>query len=97
MYAQVVRAQFQPGKADEAVAIFRDSVFPAVRQRQGFKAVYFLVDREANRGTAFALYETKEDVESLVTSGFFQEQAAKFEGVFAAPPEREVYEIAAQA
>ena len=96
MHAQVVRIQIQPGKADEAIAIFRDTVAPAARQQKGFKNSYLLVDRSTNRGMGFSLWESEADVVALAESGFYQEQVAKFAAVFAGPPEREVYEVEAQ-
>ena len=97
MHAQVVRVQVQPGKADEAIAIFKDTVMPAARQQKGFKDAYLLVDRSTNRGIGFSLWESEADVAAMATSGFYQEQVAKFAAVFAGPPEREVYEVAVQA
>jgi quinol monooxygenase YgiN len=97
MYAQLVRIKIQRGKAEEAAGIFKSLVLPAAKEREGFQKGYFLVDREGSRATAFAAYDTREHLESLVSSGFFQEQAAKFEGILDGPPEREVYEVAASA
>ena len=97
MHAQVVRIQVQPGKADEAIAIFKDVVIPAARQQKGFKDAYLLIDRSTNKGIGFSLWENEADVAALATSGFYQEQVAKFGAVFAGPPEREVYEVAVQA
>ena len=97
MYAQVVRIQIQPGKIDEAISIFRDSVAPAAREQSGFKSAYLLIDHETNRGMGFSLWETEADVAALATRGFYQEQIGKFAAVFAGPPEREVYEVAVQA
>ena len=97
MHSQVVRAKIQPGKIDEAVAIFRDSVAPAARQEKGFKNSYFLVDRSANKVIGFSLWESEADVAALAESGFYQEQVAKFAAVFAGPPEREVCEVLVQA
>ncbi len=97
MHAQVVRIQIQPGKVDEAVDIFKNGVLPAVREQKGFKSAYLLLDREANRGMGFSLWETEADLAAIASSGFYQEQIAKFAAVFAAPPEREVYEVASQA
>ncbi len=96
MFAQVVRVQVQPGKTDEAIAIFKDSVMPAAQQQKGFRNGYLLVDRSANRGIGISLWETEADVVALATSGFYQEQVAKFAAVFAGPPEREVYEVGVQ-
>ena len=94
MYAQVVRVQLQSGNVDEAVSIFRDSVLPAAQQQQGFTNAYLLIDRQANRGMGVSLWETEANVAALASSGFYQEQIAKLAAVFAAPPEREVYEVA---
>ncbi len=96
MFAQLVRVKVQPGKVDEAIAIFNDSVIPAAKQQKGFRNAYLLVDRSANRGIGLSLWETEADVAALATSGFYQEQVAKFAVVFAGPPEREVYEVGAQ-
>ena len=97
MHAQVVRVQIQPGKADEAVAIWKDSVMVAARRQKGFKNAYLLVDRSTNRGIGFSLWESEADLAAIAESGFYQEQIAKFASVFAGPPEREVYEVAGQA
>lgn len=95
MYAQVVRVQIQPGKADEAITIFKEAILPAVQSRDGLKQVNMLVDRENNRGIGFTLWETKAQVDELASSGFFQEQVGKLATLLAGPPEREVYEVAA--
>ena len=97
MHAQLVRIQVQPGKADEAIAIWKDQVAPAVRQQGGFKNAYLLVDRSTNKGIGLSLWESEANITALQDSGFYQEQIAKFSAVFAGPPEREQYEVAAQA
>ena len=95
MFSQIVRVKIQPGRVDEAIAIFKDSVLPAAQQQTGFKNAYMLVDRSANRGIGLSLWETEADVAALATSGFYQEQIAKFAALFDGPPEREVYEVGA--
>lgn len=97
MYVQVTRAQYQPGKVDEALAIIRDSVLPAARQQKGFKNAYWAIDRETSKGVGISLWETRADVDALVTSGFYQEQVARVGPLLVGAPEREVYEVAAQA
>jgi len=97
MFAQAVRFQLKPGMVDEATEIFKSSVLPAVQQQQGFKRVHLLVDEENNRGIGLSYWETRADVDAIASSGFYQEQIAKFAAVFAGPPEREVYEIRAEA
>ncbi len=95
MHAQVVRIKLQPGKADQAAEIFNSSVLPAVKGREGFKVAYFLLDREGDEAIGFSAYDTKEQLEAVISSGFFQEQVAKLADVVAGPPDRKVYEVAA--
>ena len=97
MYAQISRVQIQPGKLDEAIGIFTNSVLPLVSQQKGFKTVYLFVDRSEDRVIVTNLWETEADVAALLESGFYQEQVAKFASIFADPPERGVYEVAAVA
>ena len=97
MHAQLVNIQVQPGKVEEAVEIYKESVLPAARGQQGFKDAYLLVDREGNRAVAFSVWETEADLANVASSGFYQEQVAKIAGVLATPPERNVYEVAVQA
>ena len=94
MYSQLVRFQVQPGKVEEVIATFRDSVLPAARQQKGFKDAYLLVDRSTNKGVGLSLWESEADLAALMESGFYQEQVAKLAAAFAGPPEREVYEVA---
>ena len=95
MYAQISRVQIQPRKMDEAIGIFTDSVLPLVRQQKGFETFYLFVDRSTDRVIVTNLWETEADVAALLESGFYQEQVAKFASIFASPPERGVYEVAA--
>ncbi len=96
MYAQVSRVQLLPGTADDWIAITRDSILPAARKVKGFRTAYLLIDRKTNRGIGISFWETEADVAAVATSGFYQEQAAKWTACLAAPPEREVYEVAIQ-
>ena len=96
MYSQVVRANIQPGKLDEGIAIFRDSVAPAVRARSGLQSARLLVDREGNKIIGISFWDNETDVAALLSSGFYQEQVAKFAALFAGPPEREMYEVAVE-
>ena len=96
MFSQVVRANIQPGKMDEGIALFRDSVLPAVRGQSGLQSVRLLVDREGNKIIGISFWDSEADVAGLMSSGFYQEQVAKFAAVFAGPPEREAYEVAVE-
>jgi heme-degrading monooxygenase HmoA len=97
MYARIATVQIQPGKLDEAIRIFRDSVVPAARQQKGFKSIVLLTDRNTGKGISIGTWETEADMIANEASGYLQEQFAKFSSVFAAPPVREHFEVSVQA
>ena len=97
MYARVVIIQTIPGKMDEAIGIYRDSVVPASKQQKGWKGNYLLTDRKTGKGISIGLWQTEADMTAGETSGYYQQQLAKFKDIFGAPPLREAYEISVQA
>jgi hypothetical protein len=62
MYARVTIVQVLPGKMDEAIGIFRDSVVPAANLQKGHKGHYLLTDRQNNKGISISLWETEADM-----------------------------------
>ncbi len=97
MYARVTITQMLPGKTDEAIGIFRDSVVPAAKQQKGNIGSYLLTDRKTGKGISIAFWETEADMTASETVGYYQQQLAKFKDLFGAPPVREVYEVSVQA
>ena len=95
MHAQVSSVTLKPGKADDWLAITRDSILPAAKKRQGFVNAIILIDREKNRGIGISFWETAEDADAIATSGFYQEQVAKA-ALCLAGWERQVLEVAIQ-
>lgn len=96
MHARVVTVQIQPDKTDEAISIYRDSVVPAGKQQKGFKGALLLADPNTGKAISVTLWETEADMKAGETSGYYQEQIAKFAGVFARPPVREHYDVSVQ-
>ena len=92
-HARVITAQVQPGKIDEAIRVFRDSVLPVTGQQQGARQLLLLADRKANRCVVVGIWESEQAMAASETSGYFQLQAAKFDHIFAAPPTRENYDV----
>ena len=93
MQARTLTTQLKPGKTGEAIQIFRDSVVPVAREQKGFKGVLLLTDSTKDTAMVVTLWETEADMKAGETSGYFQEQLAKFAQVLAGPPARDVYEI----
>ena len=93
MNARVVTIQLHPGKTEEAVRIYRDSIVSAAKQQQGFKGALLLTDPTTGKGISISLWETEADLKAGETSGYYQEQIAKLGQVLAFPPTREGYEV----
>jgi len=96
MHARVSTVQIQPGKTDEAISIYRDSVVPVGKQQKGFKGALLLADPNTGKAISVTLWETEADMKAGETSGYYQEQIAKFASVFAGPPVGEHYEVSVQ-
>jgi heme-degrading monooxygenase HmoA len=94
MFARVTRGRFQSGSADEAAAIYRDSIVPAARQQNGFQSATLLIDRAANEFISITQWASREDIEASEQNGFYAEQVAKVRPFFAGAPERSVCEVA---
>ncbi len=90
MYARVTTRQIEPGKIDEAIGIYRDTVVPAVRQQQGSKGGLVMTDRSAGKVMAISLWETEADLRAYEPSGA---PDALSQGA----PVREVYEVGVEA
>ena len=96
MYARVITSQLQPGKTDEAIALWRDSVAPSLKQTTGFKGAYLVGDRDTGKGVIITLWETEADAIAVDSSGQYQQTIALFAALLAAPPTREQYEVLLQ-
>jgi len=94
MYARVFNSNLVPGKADEAVAVWRDKVAPVAKQSKGFKGAYLVGNRETGKGITITLWETMEDADAMNAS--LPQSLAFFEGLFAEPPTLETYEVLLQ-
>ena len=96
MYARIVTGQYQPGKIDEGLQIYLNSVLPAARQQPGYKGALGLGDRTTGKAIAIGLRETAADMQATETSGYLQEQFAKVMPLLAGAPTVEVYEVSIQ-
>jgi heme-degrading monooxygenase HmoA len=93
MYARLTFCLVQPGKLDEAIKVYRDSIVPAAKKQKGFKAIYMLTDRSTGKGISIAMWDTEANMTAGEASGYYREQVAKETPFFAAPPTMERYEV----
>lgn len=95
MKAKVVTSQFQPGKMDEAIGIYRDSLIPALQQQKGFKGLLFLTDRTTSKSVSVIMWETEPNMTAGESNVYVRQQFDKFADIVGAPP-LEQYEVSLQ-
>ena len=97
MYASVSTAKVQPGKLEEFISTWRESVLPLVKSFPGFRNIYVLTDTGSNKGIIIAFYETKDDAERTQSSGDYQKAVEKVAGtIIMESVVREGYEVSIQ-
>jgi len=93
MFSRVMTGLVKPGKMDELVNIYRDSVAPAAKEQKGFKNAILLTDPDTGKYISISVWETEADMKAGEASGYLQEQVAKAGPTLAGPPVREAFEV----
>ncbi len=96
MYARVTLVSLKVDSADEATRIFQEDVLPILRKQQGFRGATLLADPLSGKGMSLSFWEHEADLEATEANGLYQDQLAKFQPLFSAPPEREMYQVRVQ-
>lgn len=78
----------------DAIAIFKESVLPAVRSEEGYLGCYVLLSEEG-KVLILSFWESNEAARATRVSGFYQEQIDKFTDlvVYRQAPGREAYDV----
>jgi heme-degrading monooxygenase HmoA len=95
MFARVTTLQLQPGKLDEFLRIFQDSIAPVAAAQPGFGGITMMTDPSVGKIMAVGLWETRADLVAG-ESGNYDEQLAGVRYLLAGPPLREAYEVSIQ-
>jgi heme-degrading monooxygenase HmoA len=74
VFSRGVRFRFDPGKLDGALAYFRETVVPQIKQQKGFRAVIAAVDRQQGRGVISTVWQTVADRQASDTGLASQRQ-----------------------
>jgi len=78
---------------DEAIDLYRESVVPALHEQEGYGGSYVLTT-PGGKALVLTFWDSEEEADAGLASGFYSEQIAKFVTTFRAPPGRETYEVA---
>ena len=93
MHARMVDLRVRPVDTQEMVRIYRTSVIPAARRQRGFGGAMLLTDPATGIGVSITMWETEDDREAGVASGYYQEQIDKFAHLLVDTPVRIHYQV----
>ncbi|MEE9401518.1 MAG: antibiotic biosynthesis monooxygenase [Dehalococcoidia bacterium] len=77
---------------DDALEQFKELIVPEARKQEGYEGMYVMRTAEG-KGVIMSLWASEEAAAAGVTSGYYDEQVAKFMALFRAPAGREHYEV----
>jgi quinol monooxygenase YgiN len=92
VFARVTFTQVKEDKVDEAIKVTKESVLTTAKSQKGFKSA-ILLTQPAGKAIMISMWESEEDAVANERSGYYQEQLAKFKGMFTAPPVHEGYKV----
>ena len=93
MYARAINLQFHPGKIDEAIRLFQDSIAPIFKQQKGFQNGYLVGDRKTGKAVSFSLWASEADATVMDSSGAYQKWTGMLAQCLAGPAVREQDEV----
>ncbi len=77
---------------DNALEQFQQLIVPEARKQEGYAGMFVMRTPEG-KGLIMSLWASEEAATAGVSSGYYDEQVAKFVAVFRAPAGREGYEV----
>lgn len=77
---------------DDALERFKELVVPEMKKQAGYQGIYVMRTPEG-KGVILSLWTDEEAAMAGVTSGYYDEQIAKFVSMFKAPAGRDHYEV----
>ena len=95
MFALVTTLQRQPGKLDEFLRFFQESIAPAATAQPGFGGITLMSDARLDKVVAFGLWDTEADLLAS-EQAYYQTKLGEIGRLLAGPPIRESYEVSVQ-
>ena len=96
MVVRATEAEIDVVRTDpaDAIAVFRESVVPALHEQDGYEGCYVLLS-EDGKMLILSFWDSNEAARATRVSGFYQEQIDKFSDlvVYRQAPGREAYDV----
>jgi len=93
MFIRALHYHVKDGRFDEAVQVFRKTVFPELEKEPGFMRVILTGDAAHARGVVYTMWQTHEHAERYVDSGEAKRLLAPFVELFQEAPQIEGYPV----
>ena len=98
MYVRAANVSIRPGTMQEVIDLHNDSLIPAAKLQKGWQGSYLMTDAVNSKMLSITVWESEAVMlASESGGGYLKEQVAKFDSVFAEPPNFSHYELSAQA
>ena len=91
MHVRAATVQIQPGRMQEFIDLFKDTMAPAVKSKMGFQGQYLMTDASSGKALTFSFWDSDEDI--LATEYLSGQERAKFGSVFAGSPDYDHFEL----
>jgi heme-degrading monooxygenase HmoA len=94
MFSRVTLFEIDTLRIDLSTALekYKELVAPEVRKQKGYKGMYVMRTPEG-KGLIMSLWDDEDAATAGLSSGYYEEQLAKFVTFFRAPSGREHYEF----
>lgn len=92
MHARLITMHLKHGNAEEVVALYRDSILPALREQSGFMETNFGIDKNG-KAVTFVVFASERDALLSEENGYLSAQIAKTMPFLDYPPIVEYYDI----
>ena len=97
MYARISTFERTGDQIDQGVQFVQGQVIPRLRQMDGFKEAYWLLDRQGGKMIAITLWESEEALQASEQAVADLRSQAVSTGLVGREPTVERYEVIAQA
>lgn len=96
MFSRVTALNVQPGRIDELLRIYEESILPNASIQKGFKGSLLLRDPESNKALLITSWETQDDMQDHEKSGQFANDLKKISSTLSGPHETVRYQSGTQ-
>jgi hypothetical protein len=94
MFARVTLLEIDTlrSSVDDALALYRDTVMPKLREQPGYRGVYAMSTPEG-QAAIITFWEGEEQAAEMNSGGFYSQVLGQFATLFKAPPGRAYYQV----